>query len=426
MSDHLLQRARLLRDHRRYDDAIAAIHQYLAADPDSFIAHHDLAVTRLLEGSNKLGALADIDRAVSLSPDHPGAHAMRSTILHALDRDKEALAAADEARRLDPEMAYAWFCRGNALLALRDLPAAEEAARTALELDADLMDASNLLATVLRLQKRFGEAEVEIDRHLERDPENAWTFATAGWTALNRGQRDKAEGLFREALRLDPELEHARLGLREAFKARSPFYRLFLRWVFFLQRHSEKNQWLIIIGIYLAFRFGRALLAAIHPLAAVPLIVAYLLFAFGGWLASGLGHFLLLKDPLARLSLNRQEKLDGLAVGGLFFIGLLLLLLGVTVLPTGLAFLGGAMMAAAVPASLVFDNPSLKGRIVFGLTALTVVGCGFMVWFHSLGKGPDQPLLEGSGDGYFTVALVAVALTTWIGGIPSLRQESPR
>ncbi|HEY1120384.1 MAG TPA: tetratricopeptide repeat protein, partial [Haloferula sp.] len=140
MSDHLLQRARLLRDHNRYEEAIAAIHQYLAADPDSFSAHYELAVARLLEGSNKTKALEDIDRAVSLLPDHPGAHAMRSTILNALDRDKDALAAADEAIRLDPEMAFAWFCRGNALLSLRELKGAEEAARKALELDSDLMD----------------------------------------------------------------------------------------------------------------------------------------------------------------------------------------------------------------------------------------------------------------------------------------------
>ena len=61
MSDHLLQRARLLRDHHRYDEAIAAIHQYLAADPDSFSAHYELAVARMLEGSNKTKALEDTE-----------------------------------------------------------------------------------------------------------------------------------------------------------------------------------------------------------------------------------------------------------------------------------------------------------------------------------------------------------------------------
>ncbi|MCW1886439.1 tetratricopeptide repeat protein [Luteolibacter flavescens] len=425
MSD-LLLRARLLRDSRRYPEAIAALHQHLALDPDSFLAHYELAVTRLIEGESYRKALEDVDRAVALSPENPSAHAIRSAILLSLDRDSDALAAADKAIGMDPEFAFAWVCRGKALLAKRQLPESEAAARRALELDADFSDASNLLSTVLRLQKRFGEAEVEIDRHLERDPENAWTFATAGWTALNRSQREKAENLFREALRLDPGMEHARLGLREAYKARSPFYRLFLKWVFFLNRHSEKNRWLIIIGIIVAFRFGRELLSMIHPLAAVPLVVAYLLLTFGSWLASGLGHFLLLKDSLARLSLNRQEKLDGLAVGGLFFGGLLLLVLGLTVLPAGIAFVGGAMIGASIPGSLIFDNPSVKGRIVFGLTTLTILGCGALICLHDFRRAVHEPLMNDATGKMLTVALVALAATTWIGGIPALRRGKVR
>ncbi|MCW1920947.1 tetratricopeptide repeat protein [Luteolibacter arcticus] len=422
----LLMRARLLRDNRRFPEAVAALHQHLAADPDSFIAHYELAVTRFLEGESYRKALEDIDRAISLSPENPSAYAIRSAILLALDRDNEALAAADVALGIDPEFAFAWVCRGKALLAKHVLGDAEAAARKALELDPDFSDASNLLSTVLRLQKRFGEAEVEIDRHLARDPENAWTFATAGWTALNRGQRDKAENLFRESLRLDTELEHARLGLREAYKARSFFYRLFLRWVFFLQRHSEKNQWLIIIGIFIAFRFGRMLLTAIHPLAAVPLIIVYMMFVFGSWLASGLGHFLLLKDPLARLSLTRSEKLDGALVGGLFFIGLALLICGVTFLPIGVALLGGAMMAAAVPGSMVCDNPSTKGRVVFGVITTMMLICGAILCWRTFGRLPGEELIGDQDVLYVAVASIGLFITTWIGGIPSLRQAKPR
>jgi tetratricopeptide (TPR) repeat protein len=413
MTGHPLERARLLRDRHRFPEAVAAVKEFLAMQPDHFIGHYELAVTRLMAGEEHGEALADIDRAIGRAPEHAPAHAIRAAILLPLNRAAEALTAADRALELDPEFAFAWVCRGRALLQLRRLEVAEVAARKALGLDPDLSDASNLLSTVLRLQQRFSEAEVEIDRHLERDPENAWTFATAGWTALNRGQRDKAEQLFRESLRLEPGLEHARLGLREAFKARSALYRLHLKWVFFMERHSGRNQWLIILGIYVAFRFGRALLAAVHPLAAVPLVIAYLLFAFGGWLASGIGHFLMLKDPLARLTLKRTEKLDGALVGGLFFGGLLLLLLGVTVLPAGVALLGGAVMGAAVPGSLVCDNPSWKGRWLFGATTLFVIAMGALA-------------AAGGGAGYVSAAVLAVALTSWIGGIPTLRRAAAR
>ncbi len=425
MSDYL-DHARFLRDRHRHQEAIAAIHQHLAADPDDFDGHFELAITRHSEGSNHKAALESIGRAIGLDPEAPHAHAIRSSILDSLERHDEALAAADEALRLAPEFPFAWFCRGHALLGKRRLAEAEQAARQALALDPGDSGSSNLLATVLRLQKRFDEARVEIDRHLARDPENAWTFATSGWTALHQGDVKRAEQLFRESLRLNPEMEHARVGLREAYKGRSFLYRLFLRWAFFMQGFSGKNRWLVVIGLYLAYRFGSALLAAIHPLAAVPLITAYLLFCFGSWLASGLGHFLLLKDPLARLTLNAEEKRDGLLVGGLFFGGAIVLIAGLTVLPMGIAFLGGAMMAAAVPGSMVFDNPSNKGRLLFTGITLTVLACGAGIALRASGKSPGDPVLDATSGRFLLIGALAVMATTWIGGVKALRHAPPQ
>lgn len=421
----LLDQARFYRERNRYEEAIATLRHHLASDPDDFRGHFELALTRLDQGGNAKAGIEDIQRALALEPDSPLAHAVHSALLTQLDRDAEALKAADQAIALDPEIPFSWFCRGSALLGLHKLPDAEEAARHALSLDPDYSSASNLLSTVLRLQRRFTEAEVEIDRHLARDPENAWTFATSGWTALHQGQRKKAEELFRESLRLNPELEHARLGLREAYKARSLIYRLFLKWSFFLQSYSEKNQWLIIIGLYIAYRFGRAALAAIHPLAAVPLIVAYLLFCFGAWLANGLGHFLLLKDPLARLTLSPSEKRDGLFVGSLFFGGMMVLIAGVTILPIGFAFLGGALMGAAVPGGMVFDNPSKKGRLIFGATTFVIIACGALLCFHMWGKTVNDDLIDANAGPVFTLALILIMATTWIGGMRSLRHANP-
>lgn len=422
----LLQHAQILRERKRHQEAIAALHQHLAGDPDDFKGHFELALTRLSEGEDHRAALMDVERAIALSPESAISHALRSAILNRLDRHQEAILGADDALGLDPEMPFAWFCRGNALLEQRKLPEAEDAARKALSLDPDDSAASNLLATVLRLRGKLDEAEVEVERHLARDPENAWTFATSGWTALHQGNRKKAEDLFREALRLDASLEPARLGLRESFKARSFLYRIYLRWVFFLQRYSEKSQWGIFIGIYLAYRFGRAALAAIHPLAAVPLVLAYLLFCFGGWLASGIGHFLMLTDPLARLTLKPEEKRDGVLVGGLFFVGLLLLVAGVTVLPTACALLGALMMGAAVPGSLVFGNPSMKGRVVFGLITSAVLVCGGWVFYHTISKLPGEKLLDHTAGPPFSMALIAVMLTTWIGSVGALRHATPK
>lgn len=422
----LLHQARLLRQHRRFTEAKAALHQYLAGEPENAQGHLELALTGLLEGEDHRAALAAVETAVGLDADEPAAHALRSAILNKLDRHQEALAAADEARRLDPENAFAWQCRGIALLEMRRLPEAEAAARQSMALDPHDQSASNLLSTILRLQGRFAEAEVELERHLERDPEDAWTFATVGWTALHQGQRQRAEQMFREALRLDPQLEHARLGLREAYKARSAFYRLYLRWVFLMQRFSSANQWLIIIGLYLAFKFGRVMLAAIHPLAAVPLVAVYFLLVFGTFLAGSLGHFLLLKDPVARLSLTRGEKLDGGVVGGMFLLGLGLLVAGFTVWPAAYALLGGALVAACLPGGRVFDNPSLKGRLVFGAITALVLVCGTTVFLSVLGRQPGEELFDGGAGSALTLGMLAAVLSTWLSNISALREATPK
>jgi len=419
---NILERARLLREHRRYDEAIAAVHQYLAAEPDDPKGYLELALAFYEEGKALPKGLEAIDQAISLNPVDAPLHAVRSGVLHELDRHQDSLSAADKARTLDPEFAFAWFCRGNALLSLRKLDEAEEAARKALELDPDLHSASNLLSTVLRMQRRFDEAEVNIAKHLERDAEDPWTFATAGWTALNQRDQDKAQQLFREALRLDPELEHARLGLREAYKARSPIYRLFLKWCFCLQRHSEKNQWRIIIGIYLGYRFGVVLLENVHPLAAIPLIAGYLLFAFGGWLASGLGNFLLLKDPVARLSLNRREKLDGLTIGGLFFGGLIVLIAGALFFPLHVTLLGMALMGAAIPASLIFGEVSPTGCRLFTAITLGVITCSILAQFQVATPDSDK-VFNDSGSSLMSIVLLGIIGTTWLGMIPSLRKS---
>jgi tetratricopeptide (TPR) repeat protein len=416
------RRAIQLRDHRRYDDAIAALHQHLAADPDDADGHLELAITRLMKGGEGNQALDDVDRAIALAPEWATCHAIRSSILHDLSRYQDALTAADRARVLDPESPFAWFCRGNALIALRLFKGAEDAARKALELDPDDTRSSNLLAMILRMQRRFDEAEVHIDRHLAKAPEDPWTFATAGWTALHQGQRKKAEELFREALRLDPDFEHARLGLREAYKARSGFYRLYLKWCFFMQRHQAGHQWLFIIGLFVAYRFGVAILQSLHPLAAIPLIAGYLLFVFGSFLANGLGCFLILKDRLARLSLTRFEKIEGLTVGGLFFSGLIVLVLGVTVLPTSIAFVGAALMGAAVPASMIFRPATLLGIWVFGGISFVAIACAVAAQFQLAPSGGEFLFTE-MGSNLLDMALVAVVGSTWLSMVPALRKN---
>jgi tetratricopeptide (TPR) repeat protein len=386
MTEKPLERARLLRSWRRYNDATAIIVEHLASAPDDDIAHLELALTRHAEGTNRRQALADVERAIALAPDSPAAHLARSDILNELGDYPGALIAARETKHLAPEMSGAWYVEARALLALDEFPASEQSARKALELNPDDFRASNLLSITLRHQGRIAEAETENLRNLARNPEHAWTFMESGWIATSKGQRDQAEMLFLEALRLDPNLEHARASLCIAYKERSRLYRFssrceeaFERLAKSCRQRGNDSKSLILIGFPFVLL---SLLAKIHPFAILPIILFFtflIVVAFGTLVARSLGHLVLLRDPVARMALNRSDKLDGLVVGCLFFGGLVALCPGIMLQSMEAVFVGCAMVCAAAPASRIFGNSSCLSLIVFSIATAMILCFGVVL-----------------------------------------------
>ena len=86
---------------------------------------------------------------------------------------------------------------------------------------------------------RKDEAQQTLGSALANDPENALTHANQGWALLHRGDHAKALEHFREALRIDPELDWARAGIVEALKARHLIYRVMLRFFLWMGRQSQ-------------------------------------------------------------------------------------------------------------------------------------------------------------------------------------------
>ena len=197
---------------------------------------------------------------------------------------------------------------------------------------------------------------------------------------------------------------------------------MYLRYAFFMQRFQRGSQWAIIIGLYLAFRFGRVLIDAIHPLAAMGLTLCYLLFVFWIWIASGVGHFLILLDRSARVALKQTEVLEGVAVGGGLFLGAVSAAVGILTGQVALVCLGASLLIATIPASLCFTNPSFWGRWLFG---------GMMVFIYLTGVfalatswvAPEAPLHQASL-GYLKLGFLGSILCTWLGNVSVLRKET--
>jgi len=417
-----LTRAQQLRDLHRHEEAVALLHAHLAQNPDDPIAFLELAMNRLeIEGAKVL-ALEDARRATGLLPGESFPLALQSRVLSSLDREKEALPLADSAIALDPENPYSWNSKSLALCGLHRWNEAEQSARQALALDPDDATASNLLAHTLRLQQKLNESEAESRRRLARDPENAFSFANSGWASLQRGQVSEAENFFKEALRLDPTMTYAKNGLKESFRARSAFYRLFLRWVFFIQQFSQKNRIAIIIGLLVGFKILKGLAAAVHPLLVIPVVIIYYAFLFGTWLSNGLANFLILKDPVARMSLDRGEKLEGITVGTLFLGGLLIFIGGMATNIMPIAVAGGSMMVATIPATLIFTNESILGRFVFSANTLAILGLGAHV-AHIVASHTNQKIGFDESAPSIGYAILIAFGTTWLSMVPSLHKK---
>ncbi len=175
-----LQRATLLRERGRNEEAVAFLLTHLAHHPEDPWAFIELALNRSEIPGQLKQSLEDARTATGLMPEEPFPLSLQSRILSDLDREKEAIELAESAIALDPEFEHAWNSKCMALIGLSRWKEAEQCARTALELDPDDETASNFLAHTLRLQNRLDESEEESNRRLAQNPENAFSFATAG------------------------------------------------------------------------------------------------------------------------------------------------------------------------------------------------------------------------------------------------------
>lgn len=410
-----VQRGMILVQQGRFPEGRAYLQQAVAADPNDAQALALLATCEYRIDGEETAALATIERALALEPLEPRYHALRAWILLALKRPRPALAGSAEALRIDPACDMALTATAAAHLQLENWLEAEQAARRALEIDPDDTDAANLLGEALRIQGRREETDAHIGVRLARDPLDPRTHASAGWAALQNGERERAEEHFVEALRLDPHLSVARSGLLEAYKARSPFYRGYLRWAFATARLGQRRQWMLLLGLYFGSRFLRAALGR----AGIIVGVLYLLFVLWTYLSSAIGNTLLLLDRRARLALSNAEQWEGLVVGTTLVLGLVLLVVGVATGVLGTRELGLGLVGSAIPFALTFTNESARGRWLFGAIGVVSILAGILA---AAGNAWGNVIPSAVTRNVSLIAFIGVVATTWLGNVRSLRR----
>jgi tetratricopeptide (TPR) repeat protein len=338
-----LDRALILFEQSRPELAEQELRQELAAEPNSPVAHALLALC--LAKREQFGpATQEAELAVHLGPDLAYPHYVLASVLEDRHRLAEAEQAVRRALELDPHDADSYALLSGIRFGQRRWADALEAAEQGLQVDAEHVGCTNLRAMALVKLGRKAEAGATIDAALARDPENALTHANQGWTLLEQGQPHQAMEHFREALRLDPELDWARSGIVEALKARHLIYRLMLRYFLWMSKLSRTAQWGVIIGGYFGQRY-LSQLAERDPRwqpYVLPVMLLYILFVVLTWTASPLFNLLLRLNRFGRLALSREQIVASNWIGSC-------LLLALAVFLYGLAGANAAAMAVAVP-----------------------------------------------------------------------------
>jgi Flp pilus assembly protein TadD len=422
----IIQKGSILLRQGRYKEAGDIFKDGLSSNPSDDVLLYYLAYAQYHIPDQLEKALRTINEALKHQTEDPGHFWLKSLILADLDKHKEALGIVDQALALDPEYPQAHAAKAYIYMRMDKWADAEKHAKEALALDADDAFASSVLSSALRMQNKLDEgAQLAFDT-LAKDPDDSSSHSNAGWIYLHKQNYPKAEIHFKEALRLDPNFESARIGMLEAFKARSLIYRWYLQYCLFMAQQSKTMRIVIIVGVYLAFRYVirnfNALFSGPMVIVGYIVIVAMYLFFFWSWLAGGVGNLLVWRDKTARYALNKQEKLDAFFVGGGFFLGISLLAVAMLFKFKVLTILSIAIILSTVLLAVTFTNKNKSGAIFYGLIAAYMLLAGTVYAAGVLLYGSDVHNVSGIFKTMAGFALLLFILGSWAAAFGFLRK----
>jgi len=420
-----LQRAQLLYNQGRYQQAEQEAGLALAEDPEDPAAHVILSLC-LLQLDRYDEAAEHARQAVALRPDAGATHATLARVWIVRNYLDKAHAAIGEALALEPDEPDHHALLGRIELLRRRWEPALAAAEAALALAPEHVDALNLRAEALRMLGRTGAAEEELLSALRVRAEDPWTHNNLGWNCLERGDRKKAMEHFREALRLDPDLESARAGVVETLRAHNVAYRLLMKYFFFMQRLASRAQWMVVLGAYLLYRVVLAV-ARSHPELQpwlMPVIVAYIVMVLATWLGRPLMNLALRLHPFGRLALSDDERTASNWIGGSLAAGIAA---GIAALVYSGPFplLAGFFLLMVFPLAATFQaaRPWPRKPLAIYTAALALLGIVAVVT-DSLAAGPFGGPPDGPPGALDPISQIAVmgfvlgaVLSTWVGNL---------
>lgn len=187
-----------------------------AQDP----ASADARVAELFESSfsheatgNNQKALADMQEAVRLAPQHYLANLRVGWLAYAKQHYDESIAAYNKAAELAPRALEPQLGVMLPLMAAKRWATAEKLGRTILAVAPRNYLASSRLAFIAFSQGKFKDSEQLYRQVLDDYPGDLEMLLGLGWAQLRQGKKDDAKASFRQVLGVSRQNASAKAGL---------------------------------------------------------------------------------------------------------------------------------------------------------------------------------------------------------------------
>lgn len=400
MDSSYIQRGIQLFELGRYQEAL----KYFGEDMNDWNCRYYMALC-YYNLDHYLKAQDLSDGLLSEQPDNADIFFLKAQIAQARDEHNTALNLIDKAIEIQPYDADFFGLKAGILLVLKQYEKGLLMANEGLNINPTSTFCLNMRAQLLTKLDRVEDAQQTIEDILLENPENAYSHSNVGWIALENNQISKALSHFKEALQKDPNFEYAREGMSTALKAKNIVYKWYLKYSFWMAKKSSGGQWGFIIGIYLIYRFAyKFLIANDLTFLAIPLIIAYLLFALGSWFMEPMSNMILSFDSYGKYLLSDNEKLSGYTFGGLVLLGILSITVYYALDISFFLPIAVASMAAIIPLPRAFLEYSKKGRTAGFVAGGIILSIGFL-----------GTLFVSNVMAVATAAFVVMLIYTWVG-----------
>jgi tetratricopeptide (TPR) repeat protein len=200
----------------RAEEAVPLLELALAENPDSADLWRHLAYVQA-QLDQPSAALEATGRSLEIEPDEEWAHRLASLALDKLGRHADAIAAAQQATRLDPDNWRAHVRLALALLAAGGRHREAWAVAThAAELAPHEPEVHNTVGAMALAVDDYTQAENAFRHVLELDPDNAKAIHNLALVERARGRLGQAAARFGDAVASDPRMHDSAMAVDDS------------------------------------------------------------------------------------------------------------------------------------------------------------------------------------------------------------------